>query len=61
MKWKLLNIQIFQGAVFMELYLELLPYHYYNALDSDVELIAHIFHIHVLIVFNNVKPLYIGV
>jgi len=42
----------------MDLQLELLPYHYYNTLGFDVELIDYIDHVDDSIVLEKVKPLY---
>ncbi len=41
----------------MDLQLELLPYHYYNTLGFDAELIDYINHVDDLIVLQNVAPL----
>lgn len=42
----------------MDLQLELLPYHYYNTLGYEVELIDYINHVDDSIVLNKIKPLY---
>ncbi|MDC3418661.1 hypothetical protein [Aquibacillus salsiterrae] len=42
----------------MELQLDLIPFHYYNTLGFDVELIDYIDHVDDLIVLEKVKPLY---
>lgn len=42
----------------MDLQLELLPYHYYNTLGFDVELIDYIDHVDDSIVLEKIKPLY---
>ncbi|UTW70198.1 hypothetical protein KHA80_06150 [Anaerobacillus sp. HL2] len=42
----------------MDLQLELLPYHYYNTLGFDVELIDYIDHVDDPIVLGKIKPLY---
>lgn len=42
----------------MEMQLELLPYHYYNTLGFDVELIDYIDHVDDSIVLEKIKPLY---
>ncbi|MCL5780543.1 MAG: hypothetical protein M1119_06435 [Firmicutes bacterium] len=42
----------------MELQLELLPYHYYNTLGFDVELIDYVNHVNDQIVLEKVKVLY---
>ena len=42
----------------MELQLELIPYHYYNTLGFDVELIDYIDHVDDSIVLEKIKPLY---
>lgn len=42
----------------MDLQLELLPYHYYNTLGFDAELIDYIDHVDDTIVLKKVDPLY---
>ncbi len=42
----------------MELQLELLPYHYYNTLVFDPELIDYINHVDDAIVLEKIAPLY---
>nr|WP_194269152.1 hypothetical protein [Anaerobacillus isosaccharinicus]QOY34487.1 hypothetical protein AWH56_017400 [Anaerobacillus isosaccharinicus] len=42
----------------MDMQLELLPYHYYNTLGFDVELIDYIDHVDDSIVLEKIKPLY---
>ncbi|MCJ7841112.1 hypothetical protein MUB24_09415 [Lederbergia sp. NSJ-179] len=42
----------------MELQLELIPFHYYNTLGFDAELIDYIDHVDDSIVFEKVNPLY---
>ncbi|MFD1361940.1 transposase [Lentibacillus salinarum] len=42
----------------MELQLELVPFHYYNTLGFDVELIDYIDHVDDSIVLEKIKPLY---
>ncbi len=42
----------------MELQLELIPFHYYNTLGFDVELIDYIDHVDDSIVLEKIKPLY---
>lgn len=42
----------------MELQLELLPYHYYNTLGFDAELIDYVNHVDDTIVFEKIAPLY---
>ncbi|WP_090668082.1 hypothetical protein [Paenibacillus tianmuensis] len=42
----------------MDLQLELLPYHYYNTLGFDAELIDYIDHVDDSIVFEKIAPLY---
>ena len=44
----------------MDMQLELLPYHYYNTLGFDVELIDYIDHVDDSIVLEKMKPLYKG-
>ncbi len=42
----------------MDLQLELLPYHYYNTLGFDAELIDYINHVDDTIVIEKIAPLY---
>lgn len=42
----------------MDLQLELVPFHYYNTLGFDVELIDYIDHVDDSIVLEKIKPLY---
>jgi len=42
----------------MDLQLELLPYHYYNTLGFDAELIDYIDHVDDSIVLEKIAPLY---
>jgi hypothetical protein len=42
----------------MDMQLELLPYHYYNTLGFDVELIDYMDHVDDSIVLEKIKPFY---
>lgn len=48
----------FARCIFIELQLELIPYHYYNTLGFDVELIDYIDHVDDLVVLIKITPLY---
>jgi hypothetical protein len=48
----------FARSIFMDMQLELLPYHYYNILGFDVELIDYINLVDDSIVMDKIKPLF---
>jgi hypothetical protein len=45
-------------CIFMDLQLELLPYHYYNILGFEAELIDYIEHVNDSVVLEKIAPLY---
>lgn len=52
------NSQFAEVHFSIELQLELIPYHYYNTLGFDVELIDYIDHVDDLVVLIKITPLY---